>query len=72
MATEGKVPFFGFKAGAVKFITLFGFSPKPPTLPDTPTVLLSGSGDTILMRGSGDTILSGSGETVLMGGSVGD
>lgn len=72
MATEGKLPFFGFKAGAVKFITLFGFSPKPPTLPDTPTVLLSGSGDTILMAGSGPVLLSGSGDTILMAGSAGD
>ena len=26
MATTGKVPFLGFKAGAVRFLTLLGFS----------------------------------------------
>lgn len=28
MATTGKVPFLGFKAGAMKFLTLLGFSPS--------------------------------------------
>lgn len=32
MATEGKVPLLGFKAAAIKFVTLLGFSPKPHTL----------------------------------------
>lgn len=27
MPTTGKVPFLGFKAGAVKFLALLGFSP---------------------------------------------
>ena len=27
MATTGKIPFIGFKAGAVKFLTLLGFTP---------------------------------------------
>ncbi len=31
MATEGKLPLLGFAAGAVKFLTLFGFSPRPAT-----------------------------------------
>lgn len=29
MATTGKVPRFGFKAAAIKFVTLFGYSPNP-------------------------------------------
>ena len=31
MATEGKLPLLGFAAGAAKFLTLLGFSPRPAT-----------------------------------------
>lgn len=34
MPTIGKVPFLGFKAGAVKFLTLFGFSIGQEVVPD--------------------------------------
>lgn len=30
MATEGKIPTLGFKAAAIKFVTLLGFSPGEP------------------------------------------
>lgn len=33
MATQGKIPMLGFKAAAIKFVTLFGFSPVTPPAP---------------------------------------
>jgi len=35
MATTGKVPRLGFKAAAMKFVTLFGYSPNPAPVVDT-------------------------------------
>lgn len=39
MATTGKIPMLGFKAGAIKFLTLLGFSPNDSVADPTPRVI---------------------------------
>lgn len=39
MATTGKIPMLGFKAAAIKFATLFGFTPNDAVAEDTPRVI---------------------------------
>lgn len=71
MATEGKAPFFGFKAGAIHFLTLFGFSPNPAK-EKLAGIAMTGSLTVIGMTGSGLSPLTGSAGVAPMTGSVGD
>lgn len=42
MATEGKLPLLGFKAAAIKFVTLLGFS-TPPAVATPRVIPMTGS-----------------------------
>ncbi len=66
MATEGKLPMLGFKAAAIKFATLFGYSPNDSVAATVPTP--------IAMTGSHtpNPAMTGSLSPIAMTGSVAD
>lgn len=44
MSTTGKIPMLGFKAAAIKFVTLLGFSPNSVVITASPILIdLNGS-----------------------------
>lgn len=72
MATEGKLPFLGFKAGAIHFLTLFGFSPNPAKEKLASSVLTGSVGLSPMAGSAGFSPLAGSAGLAPMTGSVGD
>lgn len=77
MATTGKVPLLGFKAAAIKFVALFGFSPSSDSAGSASprTVDLTGSYVPALdITGSYATAIMGGSyvPTIDLEGSVGD
>lgn len=52
MATTGKIPMLGFKAAAIKFVSLFGFSPNDSvTPPDYRPIAMTGSLEVVALTG---------------------
>ncbi len=60
MATTGKVPRFGFKAAAIKFVTLFGYSPNPDTSGYRPIAMTGSVPETPALTGYVNFALTGS------------
>ena len=48
MATQGKIPMLGFKAAAIKFVTLFGYSPRVDTSGYRPIAMTGSLGGVVL------------------------
>jgi len=64
MATEGKLPMLGFKALAIKFVTLFGYSPSSAAA--TAPILITARGRTdytLVARGQTTARLEARGQT---------
>ena len=60
MATTGKLPLLGFKAAAIKFVTLFGFSPNKDTSGYRPIAMKGSVPETPALTGYVDYALTGS------------
>ena len=64
MAAEGKIPMLGFKGLAIKFVTLFGFSPNDVAVATAPIYITvyGSSASIITASGSSASIITASGE----------
>lgn len=65
MATTGKLPMLGFKAAAIKFATLFGYSPND-SVAATAAILITARGRTdytLVARGQTTARLEARGQT---------
>ncbi len=58
MATQGKIPMLGFKAAAIKFVTLFGYSPRVDTSGYRP-IAMTGSLGGVVLTGHETVALTG-------------
>lgn len=73
MSTTGKIPLLGFKAAAIKFVSLFGFTPNDVVITLVPiSIPMTGSLTPIAMSGSGLATMTGSYGLDSLTGSVGD
>ena len=60
MATQGKIPMLGFKAAAIKFVTLFGYSPRVDTSGYRPIAMTGSVPETPALTGYVNFALTGS------------
>lgn len=70
--TTGKIPMLGFKAAAIKFVTLFGFGVGEEVVGEPLPIPMTGSLTPLVMSGSMLAAMTGSVAIPGMTGSVGD